>query len=101
MIESIAIRDAEDIIAWERHEYDDSSDLIKSIDLDQYGEISDITEYYYFRDGLKSVYIRRSNDSNSMQEFYYTIDDKGNWINKINIKNGEPKYVYTRDIKYY
>ncbi|MBK6701484.1 MAG: hypothetical protein IPG55_16685 [Saprospiraceae bacterium] len=100
LIETLAIRDAEDIIAWERNEYDNSNDLIKSIELDQYGEISNITEYYYFRDGPKSVYIRKSNDSNSMQEFHYTLDDKGNWINKVNINNGQPKYVYTREIKY-
>ncbi len=101
LIESIVIRDDEEVMYWYKNEYNNSGELIKTIDFDDAGNQIDMNEYYEFRDGLRLVHLRKSKESSSVNEFHYITDEKGNWTNRVNIFDGEPEYVYKRKIEYY
>jgi hypothetical protein len=101
LVETLAICDDEEIIYWYKNEYDRNGEQIKTVYLDNDGNESNSTDYFKFKDGLNSIYFQKSMDSNSMDEFHYITDEKNNWTNRVNIRNGDLKYVCNRKIDYY
>ena len=100
LIESLTYRNIDEIISWKKNKYNSNGELIRSIILDDKEKLIDVLKYYRFKDGLKSVHLRKSKISNFVSEYHYTIDEKGNWTNKIHIYNGEPRFVTNRTTEY-
>ncbi|PNQ75023.1 hypothetical protein C1T31_02485 [Hanstruepera neustonica] len=56
---------------------------------------------FYNEDGLIIKNILNEKSLKTVLTFKYQFDKKGNWTEITKIVNGEPLYVWTRDIKYY
>lgn len=95
----LAIDDA--IHYWERYEYNSAGLKVKIIPLDEHGNPESLYEYNFDDKGNEIGYKFTSVDLNYSKENIYQFDDKGNWTNKIILRDGEPQHIYEREIEYY
>jgi hypothetical protein len=101
VIEEKAIRGEDDLIDWNKNEYDKDGNLLKTISLDEYGQPDGVYEFLPLKNGLSSGYFYKSNDRNYIREYSFTFNEKGHWINRVMMNDGEAKYYNDRTIEYY
>lgn len=101
IIEEKGIRYKDELISWNKNDYDDNDNLVKQTSLDEEGNPDGIYEYHTPKNGLITGYNFNSEDSNYVREYGFTFNDKGDWINQTVLHNGEPRYSYDRSIEYY
>lgn len=100
IIEEKAFGEPTDIIWWYRNEYNSAGELVREISLNENGEEDGVYEYLPFKDGLTTGYRYKTNEERYLKEYKYTNDEKGNWISQVVLVNGEPQYIYEREIIY-
>ncbi|MBN2778762.1 MAG: hypothetical protein JXR36_14045 [Bacteroidales bacterium] len=80
--------------------FDENNKLIKSEFEDKSQGICTVVEYYYDDSGAFEKRIVTEHDSNikDVYEYEYEYDDKGNWITKVEIRNGRKSFLIERQI---
>ena len=101
VIEEKAIRGENELVYWNKNEYDKDDNLIKEISLDEHGQPDGVYEFLPFKNGLTSGYKYKSKDTNYLKEYSFTFNEKGHWVNQVMLNDGEPRYFYERTIEYY
>lgn len=101
VIEEKAIRGEDELIYWNKNEYDKDDNLIKEISLGENGEPDGVYEFLPFKNGMITGYHYKSKDTNYLREYSFTLNEKGHWINQVMMNDGEPRYFYDRTIEYY
>lgn len=102
LIEEKMLGNEKETIFWNRLEYDENRNLIREVPLDdngnsrgyayeQFPKINGLVTGYFFNDGNKSCVIK----------YEYTYNEKGHWISQTFLHDGEPKYIYERELEYY
>ncbi|MBN1339640.1 MAG: hypothetical protein JXA03_09970 [Bacteroidales bacterium] len=99
--EEKAIRNEDELVYWNKNEYDKDDNLVKEISLDEHGQPDGVYEFLPFKNGLTSGYNCKSKDSSYLREYSFTLNEKGHWINQVMMNDGEPIYFYDRTIEYY
>lgn len=101
LLEAKAVRGYDEMLYWHIYEYDINGVMVKQISLDKNGNEDGLYEYLYDDTGMYNGCKYSSRTNNYLQEQSYQFNDKGYWISKILINDGEPKYFYDRTIEYY
>lgn len=101
VIEEKAIRNEEELVWWEKSEYNEKGELIREISLDENGEQDGVYEFLPFKTEMSSGYQYKSKDSNYLREYTYEFNDKKAWTNQVVLNDGVPMYFYDRVIEYY
>lgn len=101
VIEEKAIRNEEELVWWNKNEFDKDDNLIREISLGENGEPDGVYEFLPVKNGLTSGYNYKSKDSSYLREYSFTLNEKGHWINQVMMNDGEPRYFYDRTIEYY
>ena len=101
VMEEKAIRNKDELVWWNKNEYDKDGNLIREISLGKNGAQDGIYEFLPFKNGLTSGYNYKSKDKNYLREYSYTLNEKGHWINQVMLNDGEPIYFYDRTIEYF
>ncbi len=101
VIEEKAIRGENELVYWNKNEYDKDDNLIKEISLDEYGKPNGVYEFLPFKNGLSTGYKYKSKETNYLREYSFTFNEKGHWVNQVMLNDGEPRYFYDRTIEYY
>ena len=101
IIEEKVIRNEDELVWWNKNEYDGDGNQIKQFSLDNDGNTDGVYEYLPVMDGLTSGYHFKSIDKNYLREYSYTFNERRDWINQVMKNDGEPRYVYERSIEYY
>lgn len=101
VIEEKAIRGENELVYWNKNEYDKNDNLIKEISLGEDGEPDGVYEFLPVNNGLATGYHYKSKDTNYLREYSFTFNDKGHWVNQVMLNDGEPRYFYDRIIEYY
>lgn len=100
-IEEKAVRNNEELVWWNKSEYNEKGELIKEISLNEKGEQDGLYEFFPNPNGIESGYRYSSRDSNYLREYAFEFNEKNIWISQVMINDGEPKYCYNRVIEYY
>lgn len=101
VIEEKAIRNEDELVYWNKNEYDKDDNLIKEISLNEHGQPDGVYEFLPFKNGLTSGYNYKSKDTNYLRECSFTLNEIGHWTNQVMMNDGEPRYFYDRTIEYY
>lgn len=83
--------------------YDENNILVKSEFEDKSQGIWSVSEYIYDESGAFAKRVVNNNDSDraDVYEYEYEYDDEGNWIRKIEIRNGRKSFLFEREIIYF
>ncbi len=100
IIEEKSFREPTDLISWTRSEYNSVGELVREISLNDNGEEDGVYEYLPFKDGLSTGYRFKSDNESYLKEYRYTCDENRNWVSQVVLLNGEPQYIYEREIIY-
>lgn len=101
LIEEKAFADKEELIYWSKCIYDEAGNLVKEISLSEDGKPDGEYQFLLFNSGQREGYIFKSKDSNYKREYEYTFNERGHWIRQVVMNDGEPRYIYERNIEYY
>jgi hypothetical protein len=101
VMEEKAIRGENELVYWNKNEYDKNDNLIKEISLGENGEPDGVYEFLPVNNRLATGYHYKSKDTNYLREYSFTFNDKGHWVNQVMLNDGEPRYFYDRIIEYY
>ncbi len=101
VIEEKFIRKPDELVWWDRKEYDKSGDLLKDISLSEKGEIDCIYEYFPKYKGLATGFKCIDENKPYIREHKYIFNDKGHWINQSVMNDGVPHLYYDRTIDYF
>lgn len=101
IIEDKAVRNENELVWWDKKEYNDNGDIRKVISLDKDGHQFGIYEFFPCKNGLTTGYIYKSKEICFEHSYIYEFNEKGHWINQVMINDGEPTYSYDRSIEYF
>lgn len=101
VIEEKAIRNEDELVWWNKTEYNSKGEMVKEISLNEEGEPDGVYEFLNTENGMSKGYKFTSKDSNYLREYAYTFNNKGHWIHQVMMNDGEPRYFYDRIIEYY
>lgn len=102
LIEEKAIRNENELVYWNKIEYDSEGNLIREISLDQHGHPHVVYEFLPIKNGLRSGYsCKSSNDTVYERTYLYTLNEKEHWIHQVMVNDGEPIYFFDRIIEYF
>jgi len=101
VIEEKAIRNADELVWWNKTEYDAKGEMIKEVSLSEKGEPDGLYEFMKVENGMRKGYKFTSKDTNYLREYVYTFNKQGHWIHQVMMNDGEPRYFYDRTIEYY
>ena len=101
LIETKTIRQEDELVYWNKYEYDETGLLIREISLDENGKQDGLYEFLPDKNGLSSGYRFSSSENCYLREVAYEFNNKAHWINQVLITDGEPRYFYEREIDYY
>jgi hypothetical protein len=101
LIETKAIRHEDELMYWNKYEYDCAGLLKKEISLDENGFQVGLYEFLPHINGLSKGYRFSSSDKSYLREIAYEFNEKGHWITQVLFNDDEPRYFYEREIDYY
>jgi hypothetical protein len=101
VIEEKVIRNEDELVWWNKKEYNNDNNLIKEISLGGNGEPDGVYEFLPVNNGMATGYHYKSKETNYLREYLYTFNEKGHWVNQVVLNDGEPKCFYDRTIEYY
>lgn len=101
LIEQRVVRNNEELVWWNKNEYDSFGNLKQQISLDDNGNPDGIYEYFPFTNGLETGYKYKSEEKNYIREYTYKFNDKKDWISQVTLNDGEPMYFHERIIEYF
>jgi hypothetical protein len=105
LIEQKGIRNEDELIMWDKFEYNLKGQKVKEISLDEKGLPEGFTEYFYNEKGLE-ISFKNFDKEGVYTGFYndrlYQYNERGDWINHVLTDEfGAPKIIYDREIEYY
>ena len=101
VIEEKIIRNEEELVWWDKSEFDKDGNVIREISLGENGEPNGVYEFLPVKNGKTSGYKYKSKDSSYLREYSFTLNEKGHWINQVMMNDGEPIRYYSRELEYY
>lgn len=102
LLEEKAYRSEDDLIHWNRLEYDEQNRLIREIGLDTSGH-PDGYRMYHYAEGEQTGYdfIDKDGKISCTHRYKMKYDQHRNWTEELLIKDGQPHSKTVRLIEYY
>lgn len=105
IIEQKGIRNEDEVIIWDKIEYDSHGKKVKEISLDEKGLPEGFTLYFYNEKGLEISFKDFDKDgvfTGFFNDRLYQYNERGDWVNHVLTDEfGAPKIIYDREIEYY
>lgn len=101
IIEDKAVRNENELVWWEKNEYNEIGNIKTIISLDTDGNQSEIYEFFPCINGLTTGYIYSSKENRYEVSYIYEYNERGHWINQVMLNDGAPTYFYDRLIEYF
>jgi hypothetical protein len=101
VIEDKLIRNEEELVWWNKTEYNSTGEIAKEFSLNSRGEPDGVYAFLKTENGMSKGYNFTSERSNYLREYDYTFNKQGHWIHQVMLNDGEPRYFYDRAIEYY
>jgi hypothetical protein len=101
IIECKELRNSDELITWEKYNYDADHNVTKIYSLNEKGDFDGITHYFRNSNDIETGYYFESEDLSYTRKIETVFNEKRHWIRKTNYNDDKILFVVERKLEYF